>query len=78
MKKLLIVLCICFLQILLLSCGSSTPDKPNVTADYDSVHDAAMAQRDGVNIVGKTVKVEVAEIQVPDPELNILWLQDRI
>ena len=40
----------------LVSCGLSTSDKPTVTADYDSVHDAAMGHRGGVNIVGKTVK----------------------
>ena len=76
MRKLLILLCMCFLSMLLVSCGSSAPDEPIVTADYDSVHDAAMAHRDGVNIVGKTVKVKVEENSagviyfMPDTEVN--------
>ena len=75
MKKLLIVLCMCVLSLLLVSCGSSD-SKPTVTADYDSVHDAALAHRNGENIVGKTVKVEVTENSAgviyygPDKEAN--------
>ena len=76
MRKLLILLCICILSIVLVSCGSSASDEPAVTADYDSVHDAALAHRNGENIVGKTVKVEVAENSAgviyygPDKEVN--------
>ena len=75
MRKLFIVLCICVLSLFLVSCGSSD-SKPTVTADYDSVHDAALAHRNGENIVGKTVKVEVAENSAgviyygPDKEVN--------
>ena len=76
MRKLVVFLCMCFLSMLLVSCGSSTPAEPTVTADYDSVHDAAMAHRDGANIVGKTVKVKVEENSAgviyfkPDTEVN--------
>ena len=75
MRKLLNVLCMCVLSLLLVSCGSSD-SKPTVTADYDSVHDAALAHRNGENIVGKTVKVEVSENAAgviyfePDTEVN--------
>ena len=78
MRKLLILLCICILSIVLVSCGSSASETSEtaVTADYDSVHDAALAHRNGENLVGKTVKVEVAENSAgviyygPDKEVN--------
>lgn len=76
MKILLILLGICILSIVLVSCGSSASDEPAVTADYDSVRDAALAHRNGENIVGKTVKVEVSEnaagviFFAPDTQVN--------
>lgn len=72
MKKAIVVLMSLLMCVSLIACGK----KPEIHADYDTVQDAINAHREGVNVVGKTVKIELEEdskagIIYSKPDLNI-------
>ena len=73
MKKIFALFISLLMCVSLLACGEK---KPEIKADYETIQDAVNAYRDGTDIVGKTVKVEIKEdkeagIIYSDPDLNI-------
>ena len=73
MKKIMIMVLSLLMCLSFFGCGES---KPEYKADYDTVQDAVNAYRDGVDIKGKTIKVELKEdkkagVIFSEPDLNI-------
>ncbi len=73
MKKIIVLLMSFLMCFSLLACGQK---KPEIKADYETIQDAVSAHRNGVDIVGKTIKVELKEdkkggIIYSDPDINL-------
>ena len=67
MKKVVFILVSIVLMMSLVACGK----QQKVVADYDSVQDAITAQRSGVDIVGKTIRIDMNQ----DSAAGIIYMK---
>lgn len=73
MKKFIAVLMFLLMCFSIVACAEK---KPDITADYNTVQEAVQAHKDGKDIIGKTIKVELKEdkyagVIFAEPDLNL-------